>query len=171
MGRETTEYEFKLIFGKKSDILLWMEKDNSALHEFIYQLLREHKSSEDVVLAVCQKSGMYWSDAQELVLRVKNEKQPQLERAKIPWHFTLALMTALGGVACTIAAVIPFLNFFGGPNAIPLTQPNILFFVYNLGSYSFSLLLTGCAMFAGSLIGMRATWADLLEMILEALEN
>ena len=148
-----------------------MDDKNGELETFILERLEKSMPLNDIVLHVCQHSGMYWSDALELVKQVQAENSSHLERRKIPWHFALALATAIGGVGMLIAAIIPFLNFFSGPNAIPFTGTNILFFAVNLAPYSSGLLLTGMAMLAGSMLGMRQTWSSLLETFMNALEK
>jgi hypothetical protein len=148
-----------------------MDNKDDELEIFILERLEKSMPLNDIVLHVCQRTGMYWPDALELVKQVQAKNSPHLERRKIPWHFALALSTAIGGIGMLIAAVIPFLNFFSGPNAIPFTGVNILFFAINLAPYSSGLLLTGMAMLVGSMVGMRQTWSSLLESFMNALEK
>jgi hypothetical protein len=148
-----------------------MDNKDGELETFILERLEKSIPPNDIILHVCQRTGMYWPDALELVKQVQAENSLHLERRKIPWHFALALATAIGGIGMLIAAIIPFLNFFSGPNAIPFTGVNILFFALNLAPYSSGLLLTGTAMLAGSMVGMRQTWSSLLETFMNALEK
>ncbi len=62
----------------------------NSINTYILSQLFKTTSEDDIVYAVCQKTGLDWNDAQALVDQVKTEHREEIENRQIPVKSILA---------------------------------------------------------------------------------
>ncbi len=103
--------------------------------QYIVEELGRHRSPEDIILIICQKTGMKWPEAERLVMQVKAEHQPEIARKQngvYRWMTIICLLLGpigtLGAIVLTLQGHIIFLvRFSAAPVGIPLNP--VLFLV------------------------------------------
>lgn len=141
-----------------------MENDQ-ALHEYIVSELAEHRRESDIAQAICERSGMYWSDAEAWVREVALLEAKTIRKRRSPALVALAVVTFLGGMALLILAAsltVTVITFYRATQPEMLSTLNILMLIANEASSLVWLSGLGLAMMLGSLWGMRDVWSDWL---------
>jgi len=136
--------------------------DEKELKDWIVEELAKGRPEQDLVLRLTQKNGMYWPDAEALVRQVAEEQSEKIERKQAPILAILAMLLFAGGTAVILLGLSPFYMAFMGERAMPLNAATLAMILFQWGSESFWLLVTGAAMVMGSLIGMRRVWSNFL---------
>jgi hypothetical protein len=132
----------------------------------IIKQLKSGEDKDDLILLVCERAGMNWSEAEALVDDIESTHQHSITLAQSPLLVGLALMTFLGG-----AAMIAYASYdlVGVLQSLAQAEPTDLgtitgsvSYIYFYGAQVGGLLLIGIAMIVGSLKGMRSVWEAIL---------
>lgn len=147
--------------------------------------LSEEDDLDDIILEICQKTGYAWSQAELLIKHVQEDNDAKIARKKLPIFYGLAFFTFIGGVILTgyglytlMVALISHSELFPRDLTsyfMPVLEKGIdplsafksalypyLNMVLGFFVSPFSAIFFGAAMLSGSLVGMRDTWAKIL---------
>lgn len=142
-----------------------MENDEEVLRNLVVERLAAHKRVSDITQEVCERSGMYWSEAEAWVREIAVMHDSTIRKKRSPVLIALALATFLGGaglLAATFFAASNVIAFYRSSQPEVLSTINILLLIANEAPTAIWLGSLGLAMLAGSLLGMRDVWADWL---------
>lgn len=142
-----------------------MEYDDEALRNLVVERLVAHKRMSDITQEVCERSGMYWSEAEAWVREIAVVHEGTIRRKRSPALIVLALITFFGGAVLLVATFFVTSNviaFYRSSQPEVLSTINILLLIANEAPTAIWLGSVGLAMLAGSLLGMRDVWADWL---------
>ena len=113
---------------------------------YIVEELANYRSPNDIVVALCEKTKMPWSDAEKLVGQVQSDQGREIAARQSPLLIILSVGFLVGGLG-----VIGLLLLGGVYGIVPL------------GEYSFQVLFAGIGMTLGGIIGLRNTIAAFLK--------
>ena len=138
-----------------------MIANDSKITKWIIKKSIRHANQDDLILAVIEKTGMSWPQAEAHVLQVQTENSKRIARGQSPILILIALATMLSGLGLIGYEIAYLAKAFW-----LIKQTGVSFFdVFNLASFfaeyaDVFLKLTplGLAMICGSWIGMRDAW-------------
>ena len=81
------------------------EFQNPHLEKMILDRLTKSSKDADVVMAVCEQTGMSWKDAERLVAQVRQRNQKKLVTRQNLLVVPLAIIALLAGLALIIASI------------------------------------------------------------------
>lgn len=142
-----------------------MEKEDE-LREFVVKELANHRRISDITQSICERSGMYWTEAEALVREMAVLEEKAIQKRRSPALTALALVTFVGGVALlfvTFWGISNVVNFYRSTQPELLSTINILLLIANEAPSMIFMSALGLAMISGSLLGMRSVWSNLLE--------
>jgi hypothetical protein len=73
--------------------------EDGELTRFVVDQLSRSRGENDVILAVCQRFGLAWPEAQRRVRGLRATHPPQIAAGQRPVLLFLAIVTAIGGAA------------------------------------------------------------------------
>jgi hypothetical protein len=145
---------------------------------FIVHRLTEGDDPKNIVFELCQQFNISWPQAQALVQQVQEEKHGEVSRRQFPLMFALALgifIIGLGLIGYSIFTVwmeMPVLEASrAGAQTIEQNMDAAGFmyyfflWIFRYGYQIIAMFILGIGMVIGSLLGMRDTWAGILENI------
>jgi hypothetical protein len=94
-SERTSPAQAEMLTGKGTSNLKTLEQD-PEVEKFILQLLSKNRKTDDIVLAVCERTGLDWNDSGRLVARIetKNQKILKSKQNRLPMILSLiALVT------------------------------------------------------------------------------
>ena len=120
--------------------------DPAKLAEQVIQELARHRSRNDIILSICQTTGMKWAEAERFIHQVEINQGETIAARQRPLLVMLALAGVLGGLIASVGMVLAtvdgwivlFLNF-----PIP--------YLGNVVYFALGVLAT-----VGSFIGLRS---------------
>ena len=127
------------------------------VNEKILEDLTDVRDIDDIVMDVCEKTGLDWNEAETYVngLAVKNKNKITL--AQSPLLVLIALGTFLAGAAIILSDIYQAYEIY-----LANTQAFVIYMVTN-GSGLFWNFILGTAMITGSLKGMEDVWVAIFE--------
>jgi hypothetical protein len=80
-------------------------EQNPKVEKFVLQMLTGNQKTSDVVLAVCERTGLGWDEGQRLVARIaaKNRKMLQSRQNRLP--LILSILALLAGALMVFAGL------------------------------------------------------------------
>jgi hypothetical protein len=141
--------------------------DTEALTAHIIHRLADAVPPGDIVLEICNKTGLSWPEVEMLVKQVQTEHEKDITKKQSPLLTMLAFGIFAGGVGLLAYAVYTIYLVTGaytGAALNPWNLPNVFNFIFNYASYTLYAILFGVAMILGSLLGMREVWAAILNI-------
>ncbi len=120
------------------------------LEEMIVHQLADRRNRSDIVQDICERGGLEWRQAEELVRQVELERAHAVAARQVPMLVFLS--------ACTSAAGI-LLLVFGIRLLAGLLRGNLVAILYGLanGEAPIAMILIGLSMITGGVIGMHKT--------------
>jgi hypothetical protein len=141
--------------------------DTPALTTYIVDRLSDSINPDDIVLEICERSGMSWPEAEALVKEVQAERGQEVARKQFPLLAFVALAIFIGGIALlgySLYMLFMVTNTYASNVMGPWELSNLLNFIFNYAELTFSILLVAIAMILGSLLGMKDAWAAILNL-------
>jgi len=160
--------------------------DHNELVAGILKRLSDEDDPDDIILDICQKTGISWPEAERLVRQVQEKDEHEITQRQMPLLIGIAFFTFAAGLVLSgygVYAIITSVTANRGDLAprditsyfMPVIERGVdpasalqpaVFPYFNLivGFFlsPFSALLFGAAMIAGSLVGMREAWSKVL---------
>jgi hypothetical protein len=89
--------------------------NNEHITEYVITELSKHRNPNDIIIAICEKSGMPWQDAQEFVSNVRNDHQNEISSgySSMPYLVRLLFFVLLG-----IVSLFGMASWLGLPNSL-----------------------------------------------------
>ena len=139
---------------------------NSDAHDFVVKELASAKTADQVIYGLCERYGLDWGEAEALVREARLEHGHEITQRQAPWLVAIGLVTFVGGAVTTLYSGYRLLGItLALLNEQGLAWAGIAVYgVQNVAGLAFGLV-TGIAMVAGSLIGMKDMWVALLESL------
>lgn len=141
-----------------------MSIDGEELTAYVVDALSQGRSEADVVLALCRRYDLRWSEARAAVDRVCAYRSPLIARKQV-WLFTLISvgfivggLALIGSLAARLVNSISSLTEF---SAAPITLDfagRLMLAVADV--QSLGLLVVGGSMVVGGVVGIWRAWKD-----------
>ena len=121
------------------------------LTEYVVKRLNRHHRKSDIAMAICERTGVDWKEAQRFVSQVNIEQIKRISKAKnLPvvifcglFIFSGLIMIILGGIS-----LVPYLSLFLGDPSSSTGVPD-----YDIRGTVY-LLLGGVGLILGGLVGL-----------------
>ncbi len=84
--------------------------DPAELTESVVRDLSRRRSRNDLILSVCQASGMDWVEAERFIRQVEANQGPMIARRQRPLLVSLALAGIVGGLIGSVGVVLATLD-------------------------------------------------------------
>jgi hypothetical protein len=84
--------------------------DEPELNDRIIRRLAAAASVSDIVMEVCERTGLSWREAEALVERVRVGRSEEVARRQLPILLPLAALSMIGGVVLLLGAVYPAIS-------------------------------------------------------------
>jgi len=125
---------------------------NEEITALIIDELGKHHSRNEIILAVCEKSGLNWMQAEQLIEQVEEQRKRTIATRQSPLLILISVVTIIAGMVLLGYGILFFADFF---------QRDILerALLLRTGYFRIASLLTGLAMLGGGLYGL---WKTLL---------
>jgi len=115
--------------------------NEEKIKAYIIRELGRHKKREDVIYAVCEKTGLSWAEAQRLVYEVAYEGRKSIAARQSPLVIIFGSAFVIGGFGLAIFSLVAFFQTLASDIGIPDYR-------------SLVTLVLGLAMMAGGIIGL-----------------
>ena len=125
--------------------------DQARLEKAILAALSKQRRQSDVVMMVCERTGMSWGQAQRLVTEVSMKNRKSLNRRQGLVQILLSLLTVLAGLALiflVLSELYTFYRLYTQPEAMGTATYAIL------DRYTISAGVLGTLLFLGGVTGM-----------------
>jgi hypothetical protein len=80
--------------------------------DLIISKLGKHKSRNEIIIAVCEKSGLDWSEAESLVERVEEEHHRPSAARQSPVLILISSVVTIAGLGLLGYCILFFVDFF-----------------------------------------------------------
>ena len=121
--------------------------------------LTDDRDMDDIVMEVCEKTGLGWEEVEKYVNRLSIEDKSEITLAQSPLLVLLALGTFLAGVVVILYGLYQAYLIYSANS-----QAFVLYLVTNGGGLFWNFIL-GTAMITGSLKGMEEVWEAIFERL------
>lgn len=130
---------------------------NDELTNLIIKELGRHHSRNEIIVAVCEKGGLGWTQAEQLIEQVEQEHKRAIATRQSPLLIVISAATIIAGMGLVTYGVLFFTDFF---------QRDLLerSFILQTGYFKIISLFTGLAMFGGGSYGF---WKAILPLLRE----
>jgi hypothetical protein len=126
--------------------------DLQEFKPYILKQLKRGKNIDDIILHICEKTGVSWQSAREYVNVINEENKEEIVLGQSPLLVGLALVSFLVGVGMLLVpAYRIYDSYTGSPHNLPY------FLKENLSSI-IRMVIAGIFMIIGSLKGMTDVW-------------
>jgi len=96
------------------------------LTDFVIRELGQHASRDEILYALCQKSGMMWSQAEAFLRDVEINHQRDISRRRAPVLVVIGIVTAVVGAALFFYNFPRLREVLRDPAALALMAPYVL---------------------------------------------
>ena len=128
--------------------------DNPALVKYVVNELTKHRKRSEIVMAICERTGAHWSEAQRFVGQVNAEQHTTINARKNRLIIPMCIGAVILGFVFTIGTAYPMLYLVTGRveefNSLASSMGNIGDYI-NAAPYIFG---TGIVLIAGGIIGL-----------------
>jgi hypothetical protein len=156
---------------------------DERVHEYIVSKLARDVDENDLILAVCEQQHVNWKEAKALIAKIKSEHEDSIATRQLPLKTILAVTTLLIGLTLVIASTIFLVDLLALVTGILSARPIDPGEFSILGEANLTLaqilmdqspaaiplvaagFINGLGMIFGSLLGMRETWAYLIDKV------
>lgn len=121
--------------------------------------LTDARNMDDIVMEVCEKTGLDWDDVEAHVNNLSAENENKITLAQSPLLVLLALSIFLLGVGIVLNELYQAYQTY-----LSSSQGFALYIVVGGGGIFWNLML-GSAMIVGSLKGMEDVWRAIFEWL------
>lgn len=125
--------------------------DQARLEKAILAALSKQRRQSDVVMMVCERTGMSWGQAQRLVTDVSLKNRKKLNQRQGLVQILLSLLAVLAGLALiflVLSELYTFYRLYTQPEAMGTTPYAVL------DRYTISAGVLGILLFLGGITGM-----------------
>jgi len=142
------------LVGVKTPSLKALEQD-PQVEKFVLQMLAKNRKSSDMVLAVCERTGLDWNDAQRLVARIttKNQKKLKTKQNRLP--MILSVIAVVVGALLLFAGISESYTIYSVVRRAPSAEEVVMAAAsQEFLRRAFWSLITGGALLIGGAVGL-----------------
>lgn len=130
------------------------DSTNDEITKMIISKLGKHQSRNEIIVAICEKSGQNWTEAEKLIEQVEAEHQRTIATHQSPVLIIISSMTIIAGIGLLGYGILFFVDFFQVE-----TVERVL--LLRTGYLRIISILTGLAMLGGCLYSLWGTFSSL----------
>ena len=129
---------------------------NEELTALIIKELGRHHDRDNIIMAVCEKGGLSWPQAEQLIRQVEEEHKRTITRRQSPMLIAISAVTVITGMVLLGYGLLFFVEFF---------QTDLLqrAFLLRNGHLKIASMITGLGMLGGGGYGLYKTFFQLFE--------
>jgi hypothetical protein len=118
--------------------------EHLAITEYVIRELSRYRKRDDIVLAVCEREGLPWNEAESLVQQVETQYAGRIARRQLPFLLLAGIGVTIAGIALMVGmSILTILGIVIVFLRIPIPYlGNLVFFVI------------GMLMTTGGIVGM-----------------
>jgi hypothetical protein len=131
--------------------------DLQEFKPYILKQLTRGKNIDDIILHVCEKTGVSWQSAREYVNIVNEENRDDIVLGQSPLLAGLALVMFLAGAGMILSTIYRIYTVYTG------SPQDLSYFLKENLSSMLRFVITGIIMIIGSLKGMTDVWASIFK--------
>ena len=138
-----------------------MIANDSKINKWIIKKSIRHANQDDLILALTEKTGMSWPQAEAYVFQVQTENSKRIARGQSPILILIALTTMLGGlglIGYETAYLVKAFWLIEQTAVSPFDVLNLASFFAEYAGVFLKLTPLGLAMIFGGWIGMQDVW-------------
>lgn len=129
---------------------------NDELTALIINELGKHHDRESIILAVCERGGLNWLQAERLIEQVEVEYRGTIVKRQSPLLIAISVVTVIAGMGILGYGALFFVDFFQ-------TDPVQRIFLLRTGSLKIISMVTGLGMLGGGSWGLWKAFSNLFE--------
>lgn len=129
---------------------------NEELTALIIKELGKHHDREAIIMTVCEKGGLSWSQAEKLIQEVEVENKRSITMRQSPLLIGISVVTVIAGMVFVGYGLLFFVDFF----QTDLVQRA---FLLRTGYLKIVSMVTGLGMLGGGMYGLYKTAFQLFE--------
>lgn len=123
---------------------------------FVVQALGKHQDKNEVIMALCQQTGMNWKQAEQFIKQVEVDHKSTITSRQTPLFIVMGITFIVIGCGLLIANIQFFITILqSDPSEIALAVRSAYF---RIGS-----VVTGFGMVIGGIVGLWRAISDLNE--------
>ena len=130
-----------------------MDEELTAL---IINELGKHHDRDAIILTVCEKGGLNWTQAKQLIEKVEIEHRGTIVTRQSPMLLAISVVTVIAGIVLLGYGILFFVEFFQ-------VEPLQRVFLLRTGYLKIISMVTGLGMLGGGSYGLWKTVSDLVE--------
>jgi len=127
---------------------------DDEITDLIIKKLGRQSSRNEIIIAVCEKSGLDWIDAEKLIQQVEEEHHHQIATRQSPVLIIISGLTIITGLGLLGSDIMFFMNFY----QMETIQRVLL---VEAGYLRIISMVAGLGMFGGGLYGLWNTFSSL----------
>ena len=129
---------------------------NEDLTALIINKLGKHHDRDAIILAVCEKGGLNWTQAEQLIEQVEAEHRGTIVTRQSPLLIAISAVTIISGMVLLGYGILFFADFIQ-------VEPLQRVFLLRTGYLKIISMVTGLGMLGGGLYGLWKTVSDIIE--------
>ena len=156
---------------------------DEKVHEYIVSKLARDIDENDLILEVCEQQQVSWKEAKALIAEIRSDHEESIATRQLPVKTVIAVATLVIGLTLVIVTTIFLVDLIALVTGIIKARPVDPGEVSILGEANLVLaqilmnespaavplvavgFINGLGMIFGSLLGMRETWAYLIDKV------
>lgn len=128
--------------------------DNPELEKYVVSELSKNRKRSDIVMAVCERTGAEWSEAQRFVGQVSAADQTKINARKNRLIVPMCIGAIVLGFIFTIGTAYPMIYVINGRTADFNSMTSSISWISNYIQYAPFIFGTGIVLIAGGAIGL-----------------
>jgi hypothetical protein len=137
----------------------------SELNAIVIESLAGGDDPDDIVYALCERTGWSWSQAEDFFYQIKTNHQDEVAKKQFPLFLFTAATTYATGIGLMAYSLYSVVERVVIERVMGFPVPDLIGgfrLILDFGFGPIVLFATGLAMVLGSLIGMRDAWKSML---------
>lgn len=140
--------------GQPPEFIKSPKYDDPAIESFVLQELGKQQNRDDVVLRLCELTGMSWSEAQNAVARVQARGRKRTTANQKMIVASLSLIALVAGVILSAAALSQAASLLTVVGDLAASTPEQLQHLYGNSHQLFWAFILGIALGIGGLVSL-----------------
>ncbi len=131
-----------------------IDPDNPELEKYVVSELTKNRKRSDIVMALCERTGAEWSEAQRFVGQVSAEEQTKINARKNRLVVPMCIGAIVLGFLFTIGTAYPMIYVINGRTADFISMARSVGGIGDYIQFAPYIFVTGIALIAGGGIGL-----------------
>ena len=131
-----------------------IDLNKPAIVNYVVSELTKNRKRSDIVMAICERTGVNWSEAQRFVGQVSAEQHTAINARKNRLIIPMCIGAVILGFIFTIGTVYPMIYWITGRTAEFISKTQSMSGISNYIQAAPYIFLTGIGMVAGGVMGL-----------------